>query len=200
MIDLLAISAIERDTEISYVRRERDWLARAQADGRGRPRDAAAADAAAGRRRTATARQPRPRPSQGGGHGGHAARQVAPADRMSLPQTVPYLGWRWDDLVFLALAGVLLGSALMVVLSRNIIRSGLFMVLSFLGARRHLRADGRHAGGRGAGAGLHRRHQRAHPVRGHAHPVQGRAGAAGVPPPGMGRGDRVAWSWACCSS
>jgi NADH:ubiquinone oxidoreductase subunit 6 (subunit J) len=52
---------------------------------------------------------------------------------MSLPDTIPYVGWRWDDLVFLALAGVLLGGALMVVLSRNIIRSGLFMVLSFLG-------------------------------------------------------------------
>jgi formate dehydrogenase major subunit len=34
MIDLLAIGAIERDTEMSYVRRERDWLARAQAAGR----------------------------------------------------------------------------------------------------------------------------------------------------------------------
>ncbi|HET7676320.1 MAG TPA: FAD-dependent oxidoreductase [Candidatus Limnocylindrales bacterium] len=34
MIDLLAISAIDRDTEISYVRRERDWLQRAQASGR----------------------------------------------------------------------------------------------------------------------------------------------------------------------
>jgi len=52
---------------------------------------------------------------------------------MSLPDTIPYVNWRWDDLVFLALAGVLLGGALMVVLSRNIIRSGLFMVLSFLG-------------------------------------------------------------------
>jgi NADH:ubiquinone oxidoreductase subunit 6 (subunit J) len=52
---------------------------------------------------------------------------------MSLPDTIPYVGWAWDDLVFLALAGVLLGGALMVVLSRNIIRSGLFMVLSFLG-------------------------------------------------------------------
>ncbi|MFN8619671.1 MAG: NADH-quinone oxidoreductase subunit J [Chloroflexota bacterium] len=52
---------------------------------------------------------------------------------MSLPSTIPYVGWAWDDLVFLALAGVLLGGALMVVLSRNIIRSGLFMVLSFLG-------------------------------------------------------------------
>ena len=34
MIDLMAISSIERDTEMSYVRRERDWLARAQAAGR----------------------------------------------------------------------------------------------------------------------------------------------------------------------
>jgi formate dehydrogenase major subunit len=34
MIDLMAIAAIERDTEMSYVRRERDWLTRAQAAGR----------------------------------------------------------------------------------------------------------------------------------------------------------------------
>ena len=52
---------------------------------------------------------------------------------MTMPQTVPYLGWAWEDLVFLVLAGVLLGSSVMVVLSRNIIRSGLFMVLAFLG-------------------------------------------------------------------
>ncbi len=52
---------------------------------------------------------------------------------MALPQTLPYLGWTWDDVVFLVLAGVLIGSSLMVVLSRNIIRSGLFMVLGFLG-------------------------------------------------------------------
>jgi hypothetical protein len=37
MIDLMAIAALERDTEISYVRRERDWLARAQAQGRDVP-------------------------------------------------------------------------------------------------------------------------------------------------------------------
>ena len=52
---------------------------------------------------------------------------------MALPETVPYLDWRWDDLVFLALAGVLLGAALLVVLSRDIIRSGLWLVLSFAG-------------------------------------------------------------------
>ncbi len=33
-IDLIALASIDRDTELSYVHRERDWLARAQADGR----------------------------------------------------------------------------------------------------------------------------------------------------------------------
>jgi predicted molibdopterin-dependent oxidoreductase YjgC len=34
MIDLLAISSINRDTEMSWIRKERDWLARAEAQGR----------------------------------------------------------------------------------------------------------------------------------------------------------------------
>ncbi|CAN5588445.1 hypothetical protein BH20CHL6_BH20CHL6_00430 [soil metagenome] len=34
MIDLMAISAIDRDTEITYLKRERDWLTRAQTAGR----------------------------------------------------------------------------------------------------------------------------------------------------------------------
>jgi formate dehydrogenase major subunit len=37
MIDLMAISAMDRDTEISYVRRERDWAERARESGRGLP-------------------------------------------------------------------------------------------------------------------------------------------------------------------
>jgi len=37
MIDLMAISAMDRDTEVSYVRRERDWATRATANGRGVP-------------------------------------------------------------------------------------------------------------------------------------------------------------------
>ncbi len=64
MIDLLAISAIDRDTEVSYVRRERDWLARAQADGRGIPAErllpmlpAGAVGAPARRRRGRPARR-----------------------------------------------------------------------------------------------------------------------------------------------
>lgn len=50
---------------------------------------------------------------------------------MALPQTIPFLGWSWDDLVFLVLAGGMLGSALLVVIGRDIIRSGLFMVGAF---------------------------------------------------------------------
>ena len=50
---------------------------------------------------------------------------------MELPGTVPYLDWRWDDLVFLLLAGVMLGSALLVVLGRDIIRSALWLILTF---------------------------------------------------------------------
>jgi hypothetical protein len=34
MIDLLALAAIERETEMSYIRRERDWAERALAEGR----------------------------------------------------------------------------------------------------------------------------------------------------------------------
>jgi NADH:ubiquinone oxidoreductase subunit 6 (subunit J) len=50
---------------------------------------------------------------------------------MGLPPTIPFLGWSWDDLVFLVLAGGMLGSALLVVLGRDIIRSGLWMVVAF---------------------------------------------------------------------
>jgi ferredoxin len=37
MIDLMAISAMDRDTELTYVRRERDWAVRAADAGRGLP-------------------------------------------------------------------------------------------------------------------------------------------------------------------
>lgn len=50
---------------------------------------------------------------------------------LGLPPTIPFLNWPWDDLLFLILAGVLLGSALFVVLGRNIVRSGLAMMLCF---------------------------------------------------------------------
>jgi hypothetical protein len=34
MIDLMAIAAVERETEVTYIRRERDWATRAAAEGR----------------------------------------------------------------------------------------------------------------------------------------------------------------------
>lgn len=45
--------------------------------------------------------------------------------------TIPGLGWSWNDLVFLVLAGILVASALTVVLNRDIIRSGLAMIVAF---------------------------------------------------------------------
>jgi NADH-quinone oxidoreductase subunit I len=34
MIDLMAIAAVDRETEVTYIRKERDWAARAAAEGR----------------------------------------------------------------------------------------------------------------------------------------------------------------------
>ena len=34
MIDLLALAAVERETEMTYIRKERDWAERARAEGR----------------------------------------------------------------------------------------------------------------------------------------------------------------------
>ncbi len=50
---------------------------------------------------------------------------------LALPPTIPLLDWAWDDLLFLILAGVLLGAAIFVVVGRNIVRSGLAMMLAF---------------------------------------------------------------------
>ena len=45
--------------------------------------------------------------------------------------TIPGLGWSWNDLLFLVLGGIMIGAALTVVLNRDIIRSGLAMIVSF---------------------------------------------------------------------
>jgi NAD(P)H-quinone oxidoreductase subunit 6 len=49
----------------------------------------------------------------------------------ALPPTVPFLNWAWDDLLFLLLAGIMLGAAIFVVIGRDIVRSGLSMILAF---------------------------------------------------------------------
>jgi NADH:ubiquinone oxidoreductase subunit 6 (subunit J) len=55
----------------------------------------------------------------------------APLFDWALPPTVPFLNWAWDDLLFLLLAGILLAAAVFVVIGRDIVRSGLSMILAF---------------------------------------------------------------------
>jgi NADH:ubiquinone oxidoreductase subunit 6 (subunit J) len=50
---------------------------------------------------------------------------------LALPPFVPFLNWAWDDLLFLLLAGIMLAAAVFVVLGRNIVRSGVAMMLCF---------------------------------------------------------------------
>src|SRR3954452_10798842 len=50
---------------------------------------------------------------------------------MTLPATIPFLGFGWDDALFMLLAAVLIGSALLVVGMRDIIRCGLAMIVCF---------------------------------------------------------------------
>jgi len=50
---------------------------------------------------------------------------------MGLPETVPFLNWAWDDMLFLLLAGIMLAGAVFVVIGRDIVRSGLSMILTF---------------------------------------------------------------------
>ena len=46
MVDLIALAAVDRETEMTYIRRERDWAERAAAAGPARHADPPAADAA----------------------------------------------------------------------------------------------------------------------------------------------------------
>ena len=50
---------------------------------------------------------------------------------MPIGDTVPLTAIRWDDILFVVLAAMLLGSALLVVTLRDIIRCGLALVVSF---------------------------------------------------------------------
>ena len=50
---------------------------------------------------------------------------------MTLPETIPFVGIGWDDLLFMTLAGVMLISGLLVVTMRNIIRCALAMIVCF---------------------------------------------------------------------
>ena len=50
---------------------------------------------------------------------------------MPIGETLPFTAIRWDDVLFVVLAAMLLGSALLVVTMRDIIRCGLAMIASF---------------------------------------------------------------------
>ncbi len=50
---------------------------------------------------------------------------------MTLPETIPFLGFGWDDLLFMILAATMIGSALLVVTMKDIIRCGLAMIIAF---------------------------------------------------------------------
>lgn len=50
---------------------------------------------------------------------------------MPIGDTVPLTAIRWDDILFVVLAAMLIGSALLVVTMRDIIRCGLAMIASF---------------------------------------------------------------------
>jgi NADH:ubiquinone oxidoreductase subunit 6 (subunit J) len=50
---------------------------------------------------------------------------------VAIPDTVPVIGASWDDVLFALFAAMLLGSGLLVVILRDIIRSGLAMIACF---------------------------------------------------------------------
>ena len=50
---------------------------------------------------------------------------------MSIPDTIPIIGASWNDVLFVLFAGILLGSGLLVVTMRDIIRCGLAMIVCF---------------------------------------------------------------------
>ena len=50
---------------------------------------------------------------------------------MALSSTVPFIGASWDGVLFVVFAAILLGSGLLVVTMRDIIRCGIAMIVSF---------------------------------------------------------------------
>jgi NADH-quinone oxidoreductase subunit J len=51
---------------------------------------------------------------------------------VTLPEIIPIIGLRWNDVLFLTLAGIMLIAATLVVTMRDIIRCGLAMIVCFL--------------------------------------------------------------------
>ena len=207
---------------MTYIRRERDWLDRARADGRivdpGRllPVLPAAIVAERGARRgngnghrTATRTDtPAVEPARDRSR----SHEVADPDgRSEVPIRTPAL--RREDRVAIPTrcrssirlgrhpvrrpGAVMIGSALLVVTLRDIIRCGLAMIVCFAVAGRAVRPARRPARRRDPGPGLHRRDQRPGPVRDHADPDQERPrrGSSSRPRPCPPRSPRSSSPW-----
>jgi NADH-quinone oxidoreductase subunit I len=82
-IDLIALAAIDRETEVTYIRKERDWLARAMAEGRvvdaARSLPVLPASIAGGNGHGGNGH------GNGHDHGGHAHAQLPAGDSASSP-------------------------------------------------------------------------------------------------------------------
>jgi NADH:ubiquinone oxidoreductase subunit 6 (subunit J) len=52
---------------------------------------------------------------------------------VAIPPTVPFIGLTWDDVLFVIFATIMIGTALLVVTMKDIIRCGLAMMVSFAG-------------------------------------------------------------------
>ena len=50
---------------------------------------------------------------------------------MPIPSTVPFFNIKWDDILFMTFAGIMLGSGILVVTMKDIIRCGLAMIVCF---------------------------------------------------------------------
>ena len=50
---------------------------------------------------------------------------------MPIPSALPFFNIRWDDILFMTFAGIMLGSGLLVVTMKDIIRCGLAMIVCF---------------------------------------------------------------------
>ncbi len=50
---------------------------------------------------------------------------------MPIPSAVPFVNIKWDDILFMTFAGIMLGSGLLVVTMKDIIRCGLAMIVCF---------------------------------------------------------------------
>ena len=128
MIDLMALAAVDRETEVTYIRQERDWAQRAAEAGRFIDADRLLpmlppSIAAPGRRRQRQRPWQRPRPRHGHGARRTAAeprprrtwRVATPATgtaerrrRCRSPTPIPFLVLAWDDVLFVVLAAMML--------------------------------------------------------------------------------------------